>query len=133
MTITEKMYAVMSAETAITDLVPATRILTPGPWQNIARPYIIHFPVALQPTIVHGSHAALKMWDFYQVSVFADSYPQGDAVAAALVATLPGNYDGVEVMLSAGTTYYEGQRPLDERATTQSFHFVVEFRIAEAL
>jgi hypothetical protein len=133
MTITENMYTVLAGISAITALVPATRILPPGPWQNVARPYIVHFPVSLVPTITHSGQQELRIWDFYQISVFADTFAQGDAVADAIIRNLPGNHSGVEIFCRDGSTYYQGGRPVDERMTVQVQHFVLDFRIAEAL
>lgn len=133
MTITEKMYSVMAAMGSLTALVPADRILPPGPWQNIPRPYIVHFPVSQVPILTHERHADLQFWEFYQLSIFTDTFAQGDAIADLLSRSLPGNHDGVEVFLRGGSAYFQDSRPVDERFTTQVLHFVLEFKIAEAL
>ena len=134
MTITEQMYSILAGLSGLTALVPATRILPPGNWQNIARPYIVHFPVAVVPTITHDDFSqALQVWEFYQISVFCETFQSGDAIASYISRNLPGNYSGTQIFLRAGTPFYQGARPLDERLTTQVHHFVLEFRVAEAL
>lgn len=134
MTITEHNYARLAEFWEITDLVPASRILPPGNWQNIERPYIIHFPVSLTPTQTMEGQAALRIWERYQISVFAGDFASGEAVACAVRDHFPGvSVDGVHIFFRPGSPWFVGERPVIERETSQVFHFVLEFRIAEAL
>jgi hypothetical protein len=89
MTVDEKVQAVLIANPALTARVPASRIKTPGDYQGLAQPYIIHFP---QVGRVHQCSdegtMALREWDFYSIEVWAATHGEarsiGDLVAAAL-------------------------------------------------
>lgn len=129
MTIEEKIYAVLSADATVTALVPATRIKPPGNWQNLARPYIVQFPVSEGPIRTHTEGLQdLRIWDFYQLDIFGDTYSSAKAVAEALRTALDGNQNGVDFQ-------YRGQR-YTGRETDEGIgveHMIVEFFIAEAL
>jgi hypothetical protein len=127
-TIEEQVYTILSGISAITNLVPASRINVPGDWQNVTRPYIVHFGVTLEPTICHDGQKALRIWDFYQISVLADSYSQGNAVAVAIRDNFTGVLTGgVHVFFRPGT-WYIGKDP-----DLGIHHFALNFRIGEAL
>lgn len=127
--IVEQMYTIMSGIGAITALVPASRIKPPGNWQNLTRPYIEHFPVSIDPTVIHGGLAALRIWDFYQISVYADSYSSGDAVARAIRDSLTvGVQSGEVTVLFQNSPWYIGR---DDEMNVE--HFALNFRVAEAL
>lgn len=133
-TITESIYTRLSGIAAVTALCPASRILPPGNWQNIARPYIIHFPVSLTPTQTHEGQQILRIWERYQISVFSDDFATGDALAVAIHQNLPGVVSsGIHIFSRPGAPYFQGVRPVAERETSQVFQFILEFRIAEAL
>lgn len=125
MTVEEKVYAILSAAPVI---IPANRIKPPGNWQNLARPYIQHFPVSIHPTYTHERLENLKDWEFYQVDVFSDDYASGNAVAVAVRDRL-GNYrqDGLVIFLEPGP-WYVGRDP-----DVNYEHFAPHFRIAETL
>jgi hypothetical protein len=124
MTIEEKVYALLSTTGAVTAIVPASRIKPPGNWQNLARPYIVHFPVALTTNYTHGGRAALNGWP-YQVSCFADSYSAARALAAAVASALQGNHDGCQF-------FVRGQTPLFD-AEVLVHHIAIDFEVFEAL
>lgn len=89
-----KMYSIMSNAAGITALVPAAKIKVPGAWQNLARPYLVHFPVAVELIHTHGEGLAdLRIWRFYQISIFADTYGEAIAIRDALVLALDGYKD----------------------------------------
>lgn len=128
MTVEEKIQALLIGSAAITALVPASRIKTPGEWQNLGRPYIVHFPVSVTPIDTHQGRAALTAWEFYQVSIFASSYGVGKEVAFAVRDNLPQvTADGVQIFWRAGS-WYAGK---DD--TTGVHHFALNFRVVEAL
>ena len=84
----------MSGVAGITSLVPAARIKVQGDWQNLALPYIMHFPVGVQPIHTHTEGlAALRLWRFYQISIFALTYSEAIGIRDALIAGLDGYKD----------------------------------------
>ena len=136
MTIREKVQAILAAAGGVTTFVPANRIRVPGPWQNLARPYIIHFVVAVDPTHTHAGLAQGLGWE-YQVSVFADSYSTGDAIARAVVTALNGVHgdspltEGLTMIWEPGTWYAGSEKSGDGSPPIE--HFAVEFQAFEGL
>lgn len=107
------------------ELVPAARIKVPGDWQSLARPYVIHGPVAVSPIELHSGRAALTQWPSYQVSCFGDSWSSARVVANAVVATLAGNHDGAQFFWRGMTPLFESDPPVH--------HIALEFEVWEAL
>lgn len=129
MTIEEKMLAVWSADAAATALVPAARFKPPGNWQDLDRPYIIQYPIVETANHAHDNGAAvgpLRIWEYYQLSVIADSYSTAKTVAEKIRTVFNGNSDGVQF-------FYRGQRFVGRDDVTLTEHIAVDFRIAEAL
>lgn len=93
MTVEEKMQALLEAASGVTTLVLAENIRVPGDWQDIPLPYIIHFPVSPEPTHTHDGPKALRIWQEYQVSVFAATYGEARQITDAVVAALDGLSD----------------------------------------
>lgn len=127
MTITEKVHSILSAAAGVVALCPAARIKVPGSWQDLALPYILHRPVTLTPTVSHGGLEALRVWDSYQVDVFARRYSEGEALALAVLSALYGQHDGATFIPRPGI-FYAGSAP-----DLNVEHFVVNFEVAEAL
>lgn len=124
-TVETEVYNTLRNAAGVTSLCPSSRIKPPGNWQNLARPYIVHFPVALRQARTHGGLNG-RIWDSYQVSVFADDYADGRSLSDAVVAAL----DGV----SAGGANFQFQqlRALQD-TEVDVIHFVLEFLCGEAL
>lgn len=129
MTIEEKIQSLLEA--ALTaygspaqELVPVERIKTPGDWQNLSRPYVIHFPVDVDPSYTHQGLMECKKWA-YQVSVFDDSYADGRMLANAVRDSLIGNHDGVRIFWS-GQLHQVENNPLIHQ-------FALTFQVFEAL
>lgn len=125
MIIEEKVFSLLSVAASITALVPATRIKPPGDWQNLARPYIVHFPVALSANYTHSGRAAMNAWPFYQVSCFADSYSEARSLAAIVAAALSGNHDGCQFFVRNQTALFDSE--------VKVHHVAVDFEIFESL
>lgn len=125
MTVEEKVQAILEAAGTVTALCPAARIRVPGTWQNLSAPYIIHFPVAVEPTRDHSGLKVLRIWDPYQVSIFASTYSAGRALADAIRDALDGVTDDVQI-------FWQGLRYQQNREVELE-QFIVEFRIAEGL
>src|SRR5262249_16628186 len=98
----EAVQAALAADVSLIALIPATRIKSGTASQKEVMPYIVHFPVAGTPTQLLADLAPFKIWDFYQVSVFAASYASGSSAARAVAAAIgrKTTSDGVEFMLS---------------------------------
>lgn len=105
MTVEEKAQAVLAAAAGVTALVPAARIRVPGDWQNLAAPYIIHYPVSVTPTRSHEGLEALEVYDFYQVSVYAATFSAARAIERAVRSALDGNHGGFNFHVSGGPVY----------------------------
>ena len=72
-------------------LVADANIRTPGDWQDLALPYISHFRVSGGGTVhVHGAAVNQRDHDFYQVSVFASSWTNADAIEKQILTALDG-------------------------------------------
>jgi hypothetical protein len=126
MTITEKVFSVLSAASTVTARCPAARIKVPGAWQDLALPYITHFPVTLNPTVAHEGLQALRIWDYYQVDVWSADYGSGEELALAVLSALSGNHGGAQFIAKPGAFYAGGEPDLNVH------HFVVSFEVAEA-
>lgn len=125
MTIEEKVQAILGAAAAVTAIVPAARIKVPGSWQNLATPYVIHFPVSARPGRTHNGLNALRQWDFYQVSCFGSTYSSARALAAVVVAALDGVHDDVHL-------FWKNQRTVSQ-PELEIEQVILDFEIAEAL
>lgn len=129
MTIEERIREIWAADATAIALVPAARVKVPGNWQDLTRPYIILYPIVETSEHVHnsgGSIVALRVWEFFQFSVIADSYPSGKAVAEKCRTVFNGNKSGTQF-------FYRGQRWVGRDDTVNVEHIAVDFRIAEIL
>jgi hypothetical protein len=105
MTVEESVQAVLvAADVSVSD----DRIRLPGDWQALARPYIVHGPVAVQPVETHQGRATLTAWP-YQVSCFGDTYSQARGVATAVIAVL-GASANPKCFLNGMTPMYDDER-----------------------
>ena len=60
----------------------AARIKTPGELQDIAYPYIVHFPLGGEPVQTHGKLAAINRQ--YQISIFGTSLKEVTDIAGII-------------------------------------------------
>lgn len=129
MTPEQKVFELLSADTALVALVPAARIKPPGDIQGLEKPYIIHFPVAVEPTNCHDGPQTFRTWRFYQVSVYSADYTSGRAVATAVEAALDGYSDGdVDRLMLVGPPKF-----INYDTDLKLAHFALDFEIAGAL
>lgn len=127
--IEQQVYTILAAKPAVTSLVPASRIKVPGNWQNLARPYIVHSPVSASPINLSDGLAALRIWDYYQINIFSDTYSNGNEIARAVRdAVTSGPQTGDVVFMWEKGPWYVGR---DDLMNVE--HFAVDFRVAEAL
>lgn len=134
MTVEEKIQALLVADDTLIKLVPAARIKVPGNWQNLTRPYIVHFPAAgFSPLYSHSGLNGTRQWNSYQVSIYADSYGNansvigGRAIADRIRDVLTGVHDGVHIFVEPGSgSHYR-------EPDTNVHRFVLQFTIFEAL
>lgn len=128
MTIEEKVFSVLSADAGVLAVTTAAQIKPPGNWQALARPYIVHFPVALETTNTHDKGIVnLKIWRSYQVSCFGDTYSSARALAAAVKAAL-GSYRQDNIIST-----WTGSRTMPYSSDPPMNHIAVEFEIADSL
>ncbi len=124
MTIEEQTETLLTGDAGLTALVPTARIKVPGDWQDLPRPYIVHFPVSPEPTYLQESRAALTCWRNYQVSCFADLYSTARTVAAAVVSALSGQHSGVTFFWRDQRFFYESDIKVHQ--------VVLDFEVYEA-
>ena len=125
MTTEEAIQAILIASPSLTVLCPASRILVPGTWQNLDRPYIIHFPVTTSTAHTHSEGLVLlRIHDYYQVSVIAASYSGARTVADVVISTLDGTHSGL-------TAFYLTEIHIPE-PDTESHQIALNFRVAYA-
>ena len=129
MTIDEKILAIWTADATATALVPASRFKVPGNWEDLARPYVIQYPISEKAFHAHNNSGAiqtLRIWEIYQLSVIADSYSSALAIAEKIRTVFNGNFSGVQF-------FYLGQRWIGQDQVVGTEHIAVEFKIAETL
>jgi hypothetical protein len=71
-------------------------------------------------------HQKLRQWEFYQLSVIADSYSSAKQVAEKMRSLFNGPVSGINMQ-------YRGQRWVGGSDTSETKHLAVDFRIAETL
>jgi len=128
-TVEEKMFSIFQGLAAVTAIVPIERIKGPGDWQNLARPYIVHFPVAVEPIHTHTEGLmGLKIWRFYQVSIIAASYGLAATIRDVLIDALDGYHDSDVnriAYLGVGMTNFDTDKKIAEMA--------LNFEVSEGL
>lgn len=123
MTIEEKVQQLLLAASGVTGAV-ADRIKPRGDWQNLNRPYIVHFPVSTNPTYTHEARAQLTEWN-YQVSCYADSYSTARSLSQAVVSALSGQHGGVTMFWQDQAAQFEPNPPVH--------HIALDFQAFEGL
>ncbi len=129
MTVEEKMYDIMKNKAGITALVPASRIKGWGVYQNLARPYIFHMPVALEPSRTHEGLVGLRIWRFYQISIFADTLLEAANIREALITELDGYHDAAVNRIA----FLGPGGPGDFDTDKGIAHLPLNFEVAEGL
>jgi hypothetical protein len=127
MSVETDIQDILEAAAAVTALCPASRIRVPGDWQNLTRPYVIHFPVGTAPQRTHAGLQVLCLWDPYQISVFADTYSAGRALADVIRIALDGAH------ASGVNAQWERMFPAPSDPDTTISHIISEFRVAVPL
>lgn len=128
MTATQKVYDVLKAAAGVIALVPAARIKPAGDWQNLAKPYIVHFPVpGTEPTRTHDGPKALR-FQRYQLSLFAADEGSVQAIATAVIAALDGYYDDDVSLIMLRNSFSMGYD-----TDLKVAQYVVEVELAGAL
>lgn len=130
MTITEKVQSILEADAAVAALVPAARMRTPGDNQGLALPYIVHFPVGLDQQYTYTGLRSVRYWDYYQISIFADSLGSAEPIFAAVRGALAGNHDGTYIWIQPGAGYVGEERSAGGVSVHQ---FSMDLRIRESL
>lgn len=145
MIIEEAIYELLSENAgvlaALAGTSPEARIKPPGAWVDLELPYVVQFPVSLDdPVHTHdGGLEALKLWDYYQVSVFSADYKSGRTVMQPIIDALDGLHlvgspaAAVRIMLQANSGGSSGGWYAGRDKETKVHHFVLNFFVAEAL
>ncbi len=120
MTLQQKVFAILSAASGVTAIVPTDRIKPPGDWQVLSRPYVVHFPLSPNPDYASGGQVPLTEWD-YQISCFADDYPRAEALAIAVRSALRSFAD------DQVSFFWRDQRPGPYEPDVKVSHIVLDF------
>lgn len=133
MTVTECVQSVLEADATIAATFPTGQIFAPGQRDRVDRPYIVHFPVTIEPHNKHGIKPVSVIWG-YQVSVFAETLHQGEDAALAVISALHGKHafgspvsDHIDAQFADGG-FYVGR---DDEHDVE--HFALKFSIFKAL
>lgn len=119
----------LSTNATITALVPAARIRAYEATQELTRPYIVHKPISGTATQTSGSFNKLRQWDYYQISVLAETVASLEAVKNAIRAQLGHDInDGVHMRLRS--EFDAGSDVLDNNV--RLFQWVFNFYVAES-
>lgn len=127
MSIENRVQAILIADGNVTALCPASRIRVPGDWQNLTRPYVVHFPVSTEPQRNHSGLEDLCIWDPYQISVFGDSYSTARALADVIRTALDGTH------ATGVTAHWQRMFRSPDDPNLAIEHIVSEYRISESL
>lgn len=126
MTVAEKVYALWSADSTATALVPAARIKPTGVYQNLTVPYIIHWPISTTRYRTHGEGATGSIErNLIQFSVYAASFTSADAIRLKLISVLDGNQGGFNFQ-------FQASRFVDEIPDKSIVHIAVDFLVTTA-
>lgn len=126
MTIQEQVTTILWADAGVTALVSTAKIKTPGDWQNLSRPYIIHRPVSADPFYTMDGLARLKCWPSYQIDCYADTYSSLTAVKDVVINALTGPHGESHF---SWTDYREAPYESDVKV----FMAMLDFEVYEAL
>lgn len=126
MDVEEKIRIILLASIDLARVVPGDRIKTPGDWQALPTPYIIHQPVAGQLIHTHDEGLQpLRMWDFYEVSVYATTHGQARAIGNIVVAALDGYQDSDVQRIALSSAPAAGEYDGDRKVARVSLDFEV--------
>jgi hypothetical protein len=129
MTAEEKIFAVLSVNSPLLARVPKGRIKVPGDWQSLDLPYIVHFPVAAETIHCHDGLKALRIWHFYQVSIFAARHSDARAIADLVVTALDGYHDADVDRIALVRPPFSVEYDTDRKVA----HVAIDFQVAGAL
>lgn len=126
MTCDEKVQVILLADAALTAVVPAARIKTPGDWQAMPRPYIIHQPQAGQVIHTHdGGLQPLRIWDFYEVAVYALTHGEARTIGDLVVNALDGYSDSDVQRIALASPPSAGPYDTDRKLARVSIDFEI--------
>lgn len=94
MTIDEKIFALWSADGTATALVPASRFKPAGNYQNVSPPYVVFYPIFMQPFDVIASTSDGIERGTYQFSIYALSSSTAEQIRIKLKTVYNGNFGG---------------------------------------
>lgn len=133
MTVTECVQYVLENDATLAATFPSGQIFAPGQRDRVDRPYIVHFPVTIQPNNKHGLKPTSVNWG-YQISVYAATLEQGEEAALDVITALHKKHqfgspvsDYIDAQFQGGA-FYAGR---DDEHDVE--HFVLEFSITKAL
>lgn len=126
MTVDEKVQVILLANVALVAVVPAARIKTPGDWQAMPRPYIIHQPQAGSVIHTHdGGLQPLRIWDFYEVAVYAETHGQARNIGNLVVNALDGYSDSDVQRIALASPPSAGPFDTDRKVARVSIDFEI--------
>lgn len=133
MTVTECVQSVLAADGTLAVTFPEGQIFAPGQRQAVSRPYIVHFPVTIEPASKHGLAPSSVKWG-YQVSIYASTLEEGEEAALTVITALHGKHqlgspvsDSIDAQFVGGS-FYVGR---DDEEDVE--HFALSFMVHKSL
>lgn len=126
MNVEDKVQGILAGNAALVAQVPVARIKTPGDWQAISSPYIIHQPVAGE--VFHnydGELLQLQMWSFYEVSIYATTHYLARTIGNLVVAALDGFMDADIQRIALGHPPVPGEYDTDRKIARLTLDFEI--------
>lgn len=126
MTVEEKVQVILLADSTLTAVVSGARIKTPGDWQGLERPYIIHQPHAGRVTHTYGEGLQpLRQWDFYGVEIYAATHGQARAIGELVIAAMDGYQDADVQRIALANPPVPGLYDTDRKVARLSLDFEI--------
>lgn len=126
MTVEEKAFALWSADATATALVPAASFKPGGAYQDLATPYVLHWPiVATRPrTFAEGAANCIEI-STRQFSIYAASMSAAENIRRKLIDVFDGNHGGFNF-------HFQSARFVDEQPDIPVVLIAVDFLVSTA-
>lgn len=126
MTVEEKIFALWSADATATALVPAARFKPGGIYQNLAAPYVLHWPIVItrRRTFAEGAANCIET-STRQFSIYAASITSAEEIRLKLISVFDGNKGGFNFQ-------FQSARFVDEQPDIPIVLIAVDFLVSTA-
>lgn len=126
MTVEEKIFALWSADATAIALVPDARFKPGGAYQNLAAPYVLHWPIVVtrRRTFAEGAANSIEIGT-RQFSIYAASMSTAESIRSKLIDVFDGNKGGFNF-------HFQSSRFVDEQPDIPLVHIAVDFLVTTA-